>query len=91
VEVAITLRGGDTHVRQQGVPRGSPGDALSDEEHSARFEDGIRYSAIPLPPQPVAAFRTPVLDLERLPDARTLVTALIEPDRPVHDGHRPSC
>ena len=68
------------------VPPGFPGNALTGEEHAARFDDSIRYSAIPLPPQQVAVFRSAVRELELLPDARTLVTALIAPDGAIHDG-----
>ena len=77
VDVTIATSAGAAHARRLDIPRGFPGNALSDEEHEARFSDCIRYSAHPLPQEQIGAFVAAVNGLADLPDVRRLVDYLV--------------
>ena len=79
VDVAITTKAGDLHERKLDIAPGFPGNALSDEDHAARFNDCMRYAEHPLPDENIGAFLRAVEELEAVPDARILVDYLIAP------------
>lgn len=77
VDVAIVTRSGATHARRLDIPPGFPGNALADEEHRARFDDCVHYSAHPLPERPIRDFLEAANALADLPDARRIVDWLV--------------
>jgi 2-methylcitrate dehydratase PrpD len=79
VDVAITTRDGDEHFAQLDIAPGFPGNALSSEQHAARFNECIDYAEYRLPVPQVDAFLDGVARLDELSDARKLIDCLIAP------------
>lgn len=79
VDVALTLDDARVHERRLDIAPGYPGNGLSDTQHLERLHDCMAYATRPLPAAQVHAFLAGVEDLARLPDARSLLEALIAP------------
>jgi 2-methylcitrate dehydratase PrpD len=79
VDVAITTIDGRTHAAGIDIAPGFPGNALSEEQHLARFADCLRYAALPLAGGAPATYLAQLQALAALPDARVLVDSLIAP------------
>ncbi len=79
VDVSVTLRDGQRHARGLDIAPGYPGRPLSDAQHLGRFRDCMAYAAHPLPAAQAQAFLQGVESLATLPDARSLLQALVLP------------
>ena len=79
VDVTIATRDGDEHFAQLDIAPGFPGNALSSEQHAARFNDCIDYAKYGLPVPQVDAFLDGTARLGELSDARNLIDCLIAP------------
>lgn len=77
VDVILTTSDGQRHHRQLDTAPGYPGNPLSDEQQLGRFHDCMAYAAMPLQATQVQAFLDGVQGLDRLADARTLMTSLL--------------
>jgi 2-methylcitrate dehydratase PrpD len=77
VDVTLNTGSGEEYHRRLDVPPGFPGNALSEGEHLARFEDCLRYAPWRPSERQVSVFLDSVDDLQRLADARSLIDCLI--------------
>lgn len=79
VDVTVVTSDGGVYGRQLDIAPGFPGNALSDQDHIARFDDCMRYAAQPLLDRHIRTFLDAVDDLTAVPDARMLVDCLVAP------------
>ena len=77
VDVQLTMRDGTVHHRALDIAPGFPGNDLSDAQQQARFADCMAYAPHALPAAQVQALQAVLQDLERLSDARELVSLLV--------------
>ena len=77
VDVVLTTTDGVRHERGLDIAPGFPGAELSDSQQLGRFHDCMAYAARPLPVAQVQGFLRDVEQITDLPDARTLLSALI--------------
>lgn len=77
VDVVLTTTDGLRHERGLDIAPGFPGAELSDAQQLGRFHDCMAYAARPLPAVQVQGFLRDVEQITALPDARTLLSALI--------------
>jgi len=81
VELDMTTSDGRRFHKRLDASPGFPGNELTDADHAARFEDCMRYTAMPLSATAIAAFRSSLDELSSLPDVRILIDQLIS-DQP---------
>ena len=85
--VKVTTKTGNTYDTQSAdIPRGHPGNPLTQEEHLERFRDCVDYAGNPLPAERVEKILSMVSRLEELEDVCSLVPLLsVKKGRRQHD------
>lgn len=77
MEMEVCTKGGRTYQKRIDVPRGSPGNEMTQDEHIARFRQCASYCKKPLPQENVERIISVVGSLESLNDVRDLVQLML--------------
>jgi 2-methylcitrate dehydratase PrpD len=75
--VRVTARQGGIFDKSVDIPRGFPGNPLTQEEHMERFQDCVKYSDRHLPKGNIEKMISLVERLEKTKDIRTLMPLLL--------------
>ena len=75
--VRITTKKGDVFFKAVDIPRGLPGNPMTEEEHMERFQDCVHYAEKPLSPATTRKIISTVAQLEKVRDVRTLIPLLL--------------
>lgn len=75
-DMAVTTQAGDEYRTSIPVPSGFPGNPMSEERISERFEEAARYGGIPVPQDRLRQIAAFVGSLEQREDVRGLVSLM---------------
>ena len=75
--VKVTTKRGNTYDKSVDIPRGFPGNPLTQEEHLERFRGCVEYADKPLPKGNIEKVISRVDRLEETKDIRTLIPVLL--------------
>lgn len=76
-ELKVTTEVGEVYHKVVDIPRGAPGNPLTDEEHQERFRDYVSYAGRPLPSENIDKIASMVGQLEEVEDVRSLIPLLL--------------
>ena len=77
MDMEVRIKQGAVYQKSIDIPRGSPGNEMTKEEHMARYYEGVSYGRKPLPQKNVEQIISMVGNLDEVGDIRDLIPLLL--------------